>query len=66
MVCIIIDEKGKIRKFETMERAEKYIQRHDGIYFFIEPLNKYLGVSVINSRNGEIEKIKGFLISRNG
>ena len=64
MVCLIVDEKGKIRKFQSIERADKFMVRHEGIYFLIEPSIKFIGIAVIESKNGEIRQIKSSTISR--
>jgi|GEM_PF-5618547 len=64
MVCLLIDEKMKIRKFKTIERADKYMERHEGFYFLIEYSNKFLWVSVIQSEGGDVIKIKDTTINR--
>jgi len=64
MVCLITDGNEKIRKFETIEKAERYMIKHEGVYFLVELLNEFLGVSVIKSANGEVIKIKDLTISR--
>jgi len=64
MIYMVVNEKGKIRKFETLEKANDYMKKHEGIYFMIEISEKAIGVSVIESKNGEISYIKGTLVSR--
>jgi len=64
MVVLVIDENNKIRKFQGIEQAEKYMSRHKGTYFMVELLGKYLGVSVVESENGEVIQKKGLTISR--
>jgi len=64
MIYMVVNEKGKIRKFETLEKTNDYMKKHEGIYFMIEISEKAVGVSVIESKNGEISYIKGTLVSR--
>ena len=64
MVCLIVDEKGKIRRFKGIEQAEKYMSRHEGIYFLIEPSPNFVGVSVIKSESGEVYQLKGTTVTK--
>ena len=64
MTCLIVDEKGKIRKFKGIEQADKFMMRHPGIYFLIEPSPNFIGVSVIKSENGEVYQLKGTTVTK--
>ena len=64
MTCLLIDENNKIRKFEAIERADKYMEKHKGVYFLIETHQKFLGISIIQSEGGEVIKIKEMTIKR--
>ena len=64
MACLLIDENNKIRRFKAIEQAEKYMAKHEGFYFLIEYSKKFLGVAVIESKDGEVTKIKDTTINR--
>ena len=64
MVYVIIGEDGKIKRFDTLERAVKYMERHKGKYFFIEAFGKSIAISIIESDGKEAIKKKEVVISR--
>ena len=64
MTCLLIDEKQHVKKFKFVEMADIYMTKHKGVYFLIEIHQKFLGVSIIESKNGEITKIKDMVIKR--
>jgi len=64
MVYLVINEEGKIRKFNSTERMERYMAKRDGIYFVIDVLKDFLAVVVVKSENGELNIMKGLRIER--
>ena len=58
MVYMIIDEDEKVRKFKTLERAEKFMQKREGIYFVIQRVSLITYIGVYESKNGELTKKK--------
>ena len=62
MVYLVINKGGKIRKFNTLERAEKYMQKHEGIHVMIPILNYSIVILVYESKNGKLEQIKSLAI----
>jgi len=64
MVYIIIGENGKVRKFDVLEKAVTYMERHKGVYFFIEAFGKSIGISIIESDGKEAIKKKEVIVSK--
>jgi len=57
MVYILITQDGKSRKFLTDSKLEIYLKRHEGVFYVFQPGIKFAGISVIVSKDGEIEKL---------
>ena len=64
MVYLVIDEDRKVRKFQSVERMERYMKRKDGTYFVIDVLSDFLAVVIVKSENGELNIMKGLRIER--
>jgi len=58
MVYIVVGEDGKVKKFTILEKAVRYMERNKGNWFFIEIFGKSIGISIIESENGEAIKKK--------
>jgi len=58
MVFVVIDNDEKIRKFKTLERAEKFMAKKDGVYFVFQRVFLTVYVGVYESKNGHLERKK--------
>jgi len=63
MVCIIVSQDEKVKKFQTIEQAEMYLKKHEGVFYLFESHKNFAGISVLQSRNGEIEKIRDITVN---
>ena len=61
---LVIDENKKVRKFNSIERMERYMKRQNGIYFVIDILTDFLGIAIVKSENGNLEIKKALRIER--
>jgi len=63
MVHIVVSQDQKVKKFETLEQAEKYLKKHEGIFYLFEASKSFAGISVIRVEHGEIEKIRDVTVN---
>jgi len=62
MVYILVSQDGKVKKFLTDSKLEAYLMKHEGVFYVFQPGTKFAGVSVIFSKEGEIEKLTDQII----
>jgi hypothetical protein len=63
MVYMLVSQDQKVKKFETIEQAEMYLRRHEGVFYLFKASKSFAGISVIISKDGEIEKVRDVTIN---
>ncbi len=63
MVYILVSQDQKVKKFKTIEQAEAYLKRHEGIFYLFQANKSFAGVSVLISKEGKIEKIRDMTVN---
>ena len=63
MVYILVSQDQKVKKFQTIEQAETYLKKHEGVFYLFQANKSFAGVSVLKSANGEVEKIRDMTVN---
>jgi hypothetical protein len=60
---VLITQDGKTKKFSTLEQAEMYLKKHEGVFYLFDAHKSFAGISVIKASNGELEKVRDVTIN---
>jgi len=63
MVYILVSQDQKVKKFQTIEQAEVYLRKSEGVFYLFHASKSFAGVSVLKTANGEIEKIRDMTVN---